>query len=174
MTEGTESIAGPAAAAAALQVRASWLKEHIYATLTMLAVVVGLAQGRDSRLVTAVTIGTTAAGIWMAGLVADEQAHRVVHGRLTNRAELLRMLYVTSPLLTAAVGPLVMVAMSATGLLDLRVALYISVVVDTGSLFVWSYYAGARMGAGVLASVLAGSANVLVASGVIVVKLLAK
>ncbi|MYS22204.1 hypothetical protein GTW78_18920 [Streptomyces sp. SID4948] len=155
------------------EVDAGWVRERIYATLTMLAVVVALAAEHVTALEAAVSVLATAVGVWLTGLVAEEQAYRAAHGRLAGKDELRRMLHVTSPLLNSAVGPLVMVGVSAVGLLALSTALYVSAGVDALSLFGWSYYSGMRMGAGIAASSVAGLINIGVGAGIIVVKLLA-
>ncbi|MFC4031311.1 hypothetical protein ACFO3J_07460 [Streptomyces polygonati] len=155
------------------EVDAGWVRERIYATLTMLAVVVALAEEDVTRLEAAISVLATAVGVWLTGLVAEEQAHRAAHGRLAGKAELRRMLYVTSPLLNSAISPLVMIAVSALGLLFLSTALYVSAALDALSLFGWSYYSGLRMGAGAAASTVAGLINIGVGAGIIVVKLLA-
>jgi hypothetical protein len=164
---------GPVRSAMNREVDAGWLRERVYATLTMLAAVVGLAAEHVSDLAAAVTIVSTAVGVWLTALVSEEQAHRVRHGRLANRSELQHILYITSPMLTSAVGPLVMVEISVLGALALSTALYVSAVVDALSLFGWSYYSGLRMGGGAVASTVAGLINITVGAAIIVVKLLA-
>ncbi|MEU6082905.1 hypothetical protein [Streptomyces sp. NPDC047108] len=67
---------------------AEWLKERICSTITMLAVVVALAGTEDaSRWDAAAVVIATAAALWPATLVADDQAHRAVHGRAADRRE---------------------------------------------------------------------------------------
>ncbi|MFG2654732.1 hypothetical protein [Streptomyces sp. NPDC048425] len=150
------------------------LKERIYAAITMLAVVVGLAQNPHTGHWTAAAYVTaTAVGLWLATLVADVQSHRVVHQRFPARAEARHMLYVSSPLLSSAAGPLVMDALSATGALDLDVALWIAAGVGVAGLAAWGFEGGRRMGGGLLASSLAAVVDAVIGVGVVGVKLLA-
>ncbi|WP_257004234.1 hypothetical protein, partial [Streptomyces sp. SA15] len=115
--------------------------------ITMLAVMVGLAQNVHTRHSTAALYVTgTAVGLWLATLVADMQAHRVVHQRLANRREVRHLLFVSSPLLSCAAGPLLMIALSAGGALGLSTALWIAVGVDVASMAVWGFAGGRRMG----------------------------
>jgi len=150
------------------------LKERIYAAITMLAVVVGLAQNAHTEHWTAAVYVTgTAVGLWLATLVADVQSHRVVHKRFPSRTEVRHMLYVTSPLLSSAVGPLLMDGLSAAGALDLNTALWTAVGADIAALAAWGFAGGRRMGGGVLASCLAALLDAAIGIGVVSVKLVA-
>ncbi len=112
----------------------------------------------------------TAVGLWLATLVADQQAHRVVHGRLATGAELRHMLWVGSPLLLSAVAPLILIASSALGVMELRTALYASAGVSVASLFGWGWYGGVRMGSGAAVAVLAGALDAAIGLAVALVK----
>jgi hypothetical protein len=150
------------------------LKERIYAALTIIAVALGLAlSGSATHLAAALSVVGTSLGLWLATIAAEEQAHRTVHGHLMDAAELRHMLFVSSPLLTAAVGPLVLVGLSALGALPLTAALYVSVGVDTAGLFVWGCLSGRRMGASVPGAVLVGLIDLLIGGIVIGIKLAA-
>ncbi|MFI6435933.1 hypothetical protein [Streptomyces sp. NPDC050759] len=149
------------------------LKERIYAVITMLAVLVGLAQNVHTRPSTAALYVTgTAVGLWLATLVADMQAQRVVHQRLADRRRVRHLLFVSSPLLSCAAGPLLLIALSAAGGFDLSTALWIAVGVDVASMAVWGFEGGRRMGGGVLPSFLAGLMDAAIGSGVVMVKVI--
>lgn len=96
----------------------------------------------------AATIATASVGLWLAALVADQQAHRVTHGALARGRELRAMLYVSSPLLLSAVGPLVLLGVSALGAMGLETALLVAAGVNVATLFAWGCYGGIRMGGG--------------------------
>ncbi|MEY9872043.1 hypothetical protein ABH931_001517 [Streptacidiphilus sp. MAP12-33] len=150
------------------------LKERVYATLTVMAVALGLAQsGHGSRATAALALLATAVGLWLATLVADQQAHRVVYGTVARGAELRRLLYVSSPLLASAAGPLLLIGLSALGAMELRTALYTATWLSAASLFVWGCAAGLRMGAGKVAAVVVGLLDLAVGSLVVLVKLAA-
>ncbi|MGI5372339.1 hypothetical protein [Streptomyces iakyrus] len=120
MADDRRADAPPGTEAAVLADR---LKERIYATITMIAVVVGLSLGDVGSLGAVATVLTTALGLWLAAFVADQQAHRTVHRHLATGPELRRMLYVSSPLLSCAVGPAVLIALAALDVLSLHAAL---------------------------------------------------
>ncbi|MFB8026572.1 MULTISPECIES: hypothetical protein [unclassified Streptomyces] len=157
----------PAPVAGALADR---LKERIYATITMIAVVVGLSLGDVGAVGALATVLTTALGLWLAAFVADQQAHRTVHRHLATGRDLRRMLYVSSPLLSCAVGPSVMIALAALDVMDLSTALTVAAGVGVASLFVWGCAGGLRMGGGVVLAVLAGLADAVIGVAVALVK----
>jgi hypothetical protein len=112
----------------------------------------------------------TSVGLWLAALVADQQAHRVVHQRLARGSDMRRMLYVTSPLLLSAVGPLIFVGVSAVGLMSVHAALLTAVAVDLAELFAWGCLSGLRMGGGFPAAVVAGIADLVIGATIVAVK----
>lgn len=163
-----------ATAARAGDTTAARLKERIYATITLVAVVVTLAEAETTdHAEAALTVAATALGIWLATLVADEQAHRAMSGRGANRAEIRTAMHVSSPLLLSAVGPLVLIGMSALGVMVLVTALLISAGVEVASLFLWGWRTGLRMGNGPLSAVVSGLLDTAIGVGVVAVKLLA-
>ncbi|MFJ2747630.1 hypothetical protein [Streptomyces sp. NPDC087297] len=150
---------------------AARLKERLYATITMIAVVIGLAGSEHiSAPGAAATVLTTAVGLWLAALVADQQAHRVVHGRLATGHELRRMLSISSPLLLSAVGPLVLIASAALGVMEVDTALLVSAGVSIAGLFTWGWYGGIRMGGGTGLALLAGILDAAIGTAVALVK----
>lgn len=168
---GSAAAGHPAPSPRALEALGERLKERIYAAITMLAVVVALAQNPHTRHSTAATyVVGTAVGLWLATLVADVQAHRVVHQRLPDRREAQHLLFVSSPLLSCAAGPLLMTGLSAVGALGLTNALWTAVGVDVASLAVWGFVSGRRMGGGVLLSAAAGLGDAAIGLGVVMVK----
>ncbi|MGW2564198.1 hypothetical protein ACWCXB_34335 [Streptomyces sp. NPDC001514] len=163
-----------ATAARAGDIAAARLKERIYATLTLTAVVVALAETDvPEHAEAALTVAVTALGVWLATVVADEQAHRAVSGRGASRKELRTTLHVSSPLLLTAVGPLVLIGASALGVLDLVTALLISAGVEVATLFLWGWRTGLRMGSGPLSALVSGLLDAVIGVGVVAVKLLA-
>lgn len=163
-----------ATAARAGDTAAARLKERIYATITLVAVVVTLAEAEATdHAEAAFTVASTALGVWLATLVADEQAHRAMSGRGASRAEIRTAMYVSSPLLLSAVGPLVLIGMSAMGVMVLVTALLISAVVEVASLFLLGWQTGLRMGNGPLSAFVSGLLDTAIGAFVVAVKLLA-
>jgi hypothetical protein len=163
-----------ATAARAGDTAAARLKERIYATITLTAVVVTLAEAEATdHAEAALTVAVTALGVWLATIVADEQAHRAMSGRGASRAEIRTAMHVSSPLLLSAVGPLVLIGMSALGVMVLVTALLISAAVGVAGLFLLGWRTGLRMGNGPLSALTSGLLDTAIGAGVVAVKLLA-
>ncbi|MCM1969683.1 hypothetical protein [Streptomyces sp. G1] len=160
-----------AAGATGTEMAAAQLKERIYATITMISVVIGLAgSSHVAVLGAAATVTTASVGLWLAALVADQQAHRVMHGALARGRELRAMLVVSSPLLLSAVGPLVLIGVSALGAMGLKTALLTAAGVNVATLFAWGCYGGIRMGGGTVFALLAGAIDAAIGTAVAMVK----
>ncbi|MGW3991747.1 hypothetical protein [Streptomyces sp. NPDC004830] len=177
MTDDRQADGPPAADAGEVEadnadagVLADRLKERIYATITMIAVVVGLSLGDVESLGALATVLTTALGLWLAAFVADQQAHRTVHRRFATGRELRRMLYVSSPLLSCAVGPALLIGLAALDVLPLDTALSAAAGVAVVSLFLWGCLGGLRMGGGVPTAILAGVVDAAIGVAVALVK----
>ncbi|MFD3442739.1 hypothetical protein ACFWU3_35215 [Streptomyces sp. NPDC058685] len=153
---------------------AARLKERIYATITLAAVIVTLAAAdTPGHSESAITVAVTALGIWLATLVADEQSHRAMSGRGATWTEVRTALHISSPLLLCAMGPLVLIGMSALGVMELDTALLISAGVEIATLFLWGWRTGLRMGNGPLSALVSGLLDTAIGVGVVGVKLLA-
>lgn len=156
------------------QTEAVRLKERIYAVITMVAVVVALAEDNDIKVADAAwTIIGTAVGVWLATLVADQQAHRVVRHRLARGSDLRVMLYTSFPLLLSAVSPLIFTLVAGLGVLDLQTALLAAVCVELAGLFAWGVLGGLRLGGGPVAAVIAGAADLVIGVLIVSVKVAA-
>lgn len=170
----TERTSPEAAARERAEVLGERLKERIYASLTLLAVLVGLAEsGHATHTGAVVSVAVTALGLWLATLVADLQAHPVAHGRQPTVREIRYTLFTSSPLLTSAVGPLLLIGLSAMGALELTTGLWISVGSEVAALALWGFVGGRRVGAGRLRATVTSALSALIGLGVVGVKLLA-
>ena len=170
----TESVPSDAVAQLRADVLREQLKERIYASLTLLAVLVALAQsGHPGRAAAVVSVTATALGLWLATLVADLQALPVARGRMPRLAEIRHALFVSSPLLSSAVGPLLLIGLSAAGMMELTTALWISVGSEVVALAVWGFVGGRRVGAGPLGALVMAVLNAVIGLGVVAVKLVA-
>jgi hypothetical protein len=169
-----ESMERDAAAMERADVLRERLKERIYASLTLLAVLVGLAQsGHPGHAGAVVSVAVTALGLWLATLVADLQAHPVAHGRMPRLPEIRHTMFTSSPLLTSAIGPLLLIGLSAAGLMELTTALWISVGSEVAALAAWGFAGGRRVGAGPLGALVTAALNAVIGVGVVAVKLVA-
>ncbi|WP_394436392.1 hypothetical protein [Streptomyces sp. SGAir0957] len=170
----TESMSPSAVAQEHADLLRERLKERIYASLTLLAVLVGQAQsGHPRHAGAAVSVAVTALGLWLATIVADLQAHPVAHGRMPRLPEIRHTVFTSSPLLTSAIGPLLVIALSAVGVVELTTALWIAVGSEVAALAAWGVTGGRRVGAGRIGALVTGALNAVIGIGVVAVKLIA-
>ncbi|MFE2145185.1 hypothetical protein ACFXA3_26190 [Streptomyces sp. NPDC059456] len=154
-----------------VRLSAARLKERLYATITMIAVVVGLAYSAHAHPGdVALAVAVTTLGLWPASLVADGQAHRVVHRRNIGGRELLEMPYVSSPLLLSAAGPLFLILLAALGVMPLHTALLTAAWVNVASLFTRGWCGGVRRGSGLIVSLVGGIIDAAIGTAVALVK----
>lgn len=109
---------------------AEFLRERIYGTITLLALVIGLlveAQHISIRFAF-VSIATTALGLWSASMFAEYISYRVVHDRYPPLQLLKRMIIVHRGILIAAIPDLIMIGVAALGVISLTTALRTSIV----------------------------------------------
>jgi len=105
--------------------RASALKERIYVTFTVLAVLIAL-RTHDEHPNAPTAIGTlvvAVAATVVAVYIADVLSHMIVHNRLPDAAEHRRIILSTLGASTVALPPLACIAPAAFGLYDVAVGL---------------------------------------------------
>ncbi len=95
------------------------------------------------------------------------------HGRRPDGPEARHALLTSSPLLSSALGPALLIALSALGVLALDTALWVSVVSEVAAPARWGFVGGLRVGAGRLGALIAGVLNAVIGLGVVAVKLVA-
>ena len=126
---------------------AELLRERIYSTITLLAVMVVMWQhpGSHSALgVIGAIIGTVGA-LWLATLIASRMSYRIVHDNKELESHYRKASAAASGLLAPAAAPIFFVIVSMPGLIDLKTALLLSVVVLVLSLFLFSLVSGRKI-----------------------------
>lgn len=126
------------------------MKERIYATITLLAVIATLWHDAAAHTVIGsigAVIGAVAA-LWLATIISTRLSHRAVHGRRITYREYAHSVYAASGLLAPAAFPVLIIAGSATGLYELKTALAVGLAGLLLSLLLISLLAGRRIYAG--------------------------
>lgn len=130
------------------EVIAENMKERVYSTITLLAVLVTMwqhAQYQSHFGAVAGIIGAVVA-VWLATLIAARMSYRAVHGKPIDRKDYVRTFFTSSGLLAPAIAPCIIIILSGlTDLYNLQAALMASIVVSLLSLFVLSFSAGRRI-----------------------------
>jgi hypothetical protein len=122
------------------------MKERVYSTITLLAVLVEMWRDGNHSVMGAIgaIVGAVVA-IWLATLIANRLSYRAVHGRPISRREYVRVFYTASGLLAPAIIPILFVVGSLSHLYNLESALIASIAVSLLSLFTFSFVAGRKI-----------------------------
>lgn len=115
------------------------LRERIYATIALMAVLVTIDPSHTTPGKAAILVAGTIVGLWGASLIASRMATRMVYPEDASHNESLKLLLrAHSPMLIALITPLLLIGMAAIGILSLAVAVNISIISSTLLLAVWS------------------------------------
>ena len=150
------------------------LRERIYATITLLAVVATLWQHPDEHKplgAIGIIMGTVVA-LWLATLVAARISYTAVHGhKVHNEPKYLEASKAASGLLTPASAPIVFILLSMTGAFSLKVALLIGIVSLLASLFFFSVMSGSRVADSKIKLIVFSVMQTLIGVGIVLLKL---
>lgn len=126
---------------------AEMLRERIYATITLLAVMVTLWRHADDHSTWGVigTIAGTVVALWLATLIAAHMSYRIVHDGEDFREKSWEASESARGLLAPAGAPLLFVLLSFTPLISLHTALLFGVISLVVSLFLFSLYSGYKL-----------------------------
>ncbi len=122
------------------------LRERIYATITLLAVMVTLWRHGDEHQ-TLGTIGIilgTVVALWLATIIAARMSYRIVHDDAEMASKQWEVAESARGLLMPAGAPVFFVLLSLTPLISLQTALLLGVISLVLSLFAFSLYSGRR------------------------------
>lgn len=118
---------------------ADLLKERIYATLALLAVLISIDTDHYEPLKALFLICGTILSLWAASIVATQMSRRVVFGpKLDAKAEQERQLRRHAPMLATLIFPAFMIGLSMTGIISLGVAIDVSIISALVLLATWS------------------------------------
>ena len=152
------------------------LRERIYSTITLLAVVVVMWQHPSEYSVWTVlgVIAGTVTALWLATLIASRMSYRIVHGEAELSAHSRKSAEAASGLLAPAIAPIFFVLVSLTGLIELKTALLISVISLVFSMFIFSVVSGRKVAGSWLRLLLFSTLQMGLGFAVVALKLLIK
>jgi|TARA_B100001245_G_scaffold9812_2_gene6825 hypothetical protein len=150
------------------------MKERVYATITLLAVLTIMWQNADHRTVIG-TIGTVigvVVALWLARLIATRISHRAVHERPITAKEYVKTLFTASGLLVPAILPtIILVVGGMTEWFTLKTALFVSMIISLLFLFAQSFYAARKIYDNFGQLLLVSALEMLVGVGIILLKI---
>ena len=118
---------------------AELLKERIYATLALLAVLISIDTKHYDPLHAVYIICGTIISLWAASIVATQMSRRLIFpGQLDPVQETHHQLRRHAPMLASLAFPLLMIALAAIHLISLEVAINISIISALVLLAGWS------------------------------------
>ena len=153
-----------------LELLADTLKERIYASLALLAVLVSIDPVHTSAGYTEVLIGGTALSLWLASWISTHLAQSVVFGRAVEPDKLEREKQRHAPLLLTAILPMILVGMAGTHVFSLETALSISIFSIILALIAWALTSARRMHTSPARTIILASAITLVGFGIVLLK----
>jgi len=149
------------------------MKERIYATITLLALIAALWQtsAEHSIIGSIASIVGTVVALWLATLVSSRMSHRAVHGKSMASRDLGRLAFTSSGLFVPAIAPVLFILISTTGFMSLKTAYIAGMAALLLSLFLLSFTAGRRIYTSPIRLWVVSLAEMAVGVGVILLKL---
>ncbi len=149
------------------------MKERVYASITLIAVIAALWQTSEHQTIrgTILTIGGSVVALWLATLISTRMSYRAIHAKSITPKQYQSTIYATSGLLAPAITPILIIALSATGWYELKSALMASMIVLLLSLFLLSYSAGRKIYTNKSRLILMSTLEMSVGLGIIILKL---
>lgn len=118
---------------------ADLLKERIYATLALLAVLISINPVHSNPLHAAAIICGTIASLWAASIVATQMSRRMIfQGAVDHNKEVKHQIRRHAPMLASLFFPLLMIGLAAANIITLQLALTISIASSLLLLVGWS------------------------------------
>jgi len=118
---------------------AEQIKERIYATFALMAVLVSINPSHSTPGAAAALVAGTIVSLWAASIVASRMAAKMVYRDSIDHDEAVgTLLRNHSPMLLSLVGPLFFIGVAALGIISLNTALTISIVTSGLLLASWS------------------------------------
>lgn len=155
------------------EVVAENMKERVYATITILAVIASLWQSSAHHTARGaiLTILGTVIALFFATLISARMSYRAVHYKSINPRQYQHVIFTSSGLIAPAVAPCLIILGSVTKFYDLKAALMASLIVLLLSLFLLSFNAGRRIYSSTWRLLIVSLLEMSVGLGVILLKL---
>lgn len=158
--------------AEALEFRIELLKERIYATFVLLAVLLTIDTSHTTPLRVIIIIGGTSLSLWAASLVASRMSYRIVMQKNeTDRVRISLQLAQHRPLLYAAALPLFINILALVHIIPVALAVEISIAGMILLLVVWSLLSARALNAGKLATLILAGVELIIGLLIIGLKL---
>lgn len=155
---------------------AELLRERIYSTITLLAVLVVLWQHPDDQNAWA-AIGTiigTVGALWLATIVASRMSYRIAQKDNELESHYTKSTAAASGLLAPAITPVLLILVSMTGLISLKTALLLGIISLLLSLFLFSLMSGRKLAGSTLSLLLYSLLQTAIGLGIVLFMMVVK
>jgi general stress protein CsbA len=151
---------------------ADLLKERIYATLALLAVLISIDSDHVSPINAGFIIVGTIVSLWAASIVATQMSRRMVFkDELDHSEEVNHQIRRHAPMLASLVFPLIMISLSAVGAMTLSAAIDISILSSMALLIGWSIGSARSLGSNRVPMLVLVAVELAIGLGVVGLKL---
>lgn len=152
-----------------------FLKERIYATITLIALLATLWQAANHFTArgAALSVAGTTIALWLAVGVSSRMSYHVVNGKQMSSRVYLTILRTHSALLAPAFPVLFLIGISALGILTLKTALFASMIILLLSFAGFSLMAGRRIHSNWPEILITSAFEIALGVGVILLKVVA-
>lgn len=155
-----------------LEHRAGLLKERIYGTIILLAVLVSIDTSHTTPIHTLLIVGGTVLSVWAASLVASQMSRRIIMQRLAIHRDALEERFAEhAPLLAAGLLPVILIAASVLDIFSLAFTVNSAIVYSVILMLFWSLLSAHSVRAGRLLTLLVAGLQLLIGLGVVGLKL---
>lgn len=156
-----------------LEHKATLLKERIYATIILLAVLITLDPSHSTPLHAMLVIGGTTLSIWAASIVATRMSRRIIlKSTEIDPADIERRVSEHAPLLAAGMFPLFMAALAFAGLLKLSIAVNLSIAYCLLLMIGWSLLSARALRANKLQTLMLASLELVIGLAIVLLKII--
>lgn len=151
---------------------AELLKERIYATFALVAVLMGINSSHTTPIQAEFIVAGTIISLWAASIVASIMSRRLIfRGAVDHHHEIRHQVRIHAPMLLTLVAPLLLMTLAAIHLLPLAWAIMISMISSILLLVSWSILSAKTLRANGLQTFILVVFQLAIGAGIILLKL---
>jgi hypothetical protein len=151
---------------------AELLKERIYATIALLAVLISINTEHVSSLSALYIICGTIVSLWAASIVATQMSRRLIfQGELNHPMETEQQIRRHAPILTSLALPTLLLVLATFNLITLKIAITISIISSVLLLIGWSVGSARALQANKVPIILLAAAELAIGLAIVGLKL---
>ena len=156
-----------------LEHRAGLLKERIYGTIILLAVLISIDPTHASAEHTLLIVAGTIASVWAASIVAAQMSRRIIMQQLALRPDQLEERFAEhAPLLAAGIIPVFLISLSVLEAWPLTYGVNGAIIYSIALMLFWSLLSARAVHASKWMTFFVAGLELLIGLGVVALKLI--